>query len=347
MSETRCSADAMRDWVTAVFQACGVRGDDAHGAAVQVVRTSLRGIDTHGVARLPSYVDRLLRREVNPLAVPERRLLPGGMAVEAQGGLGQVVVPWVIRSAIAAGQGAVACSIANCGHLGALGTLLLEACEAGCVALLCQKTPPIMALPGAAGAAIGNNPIAFAAPVPGGDPLVFDTATSIVARGHVVQAQREGRPLPEGWAIGPDGEPTTDPAAALRGAMRPLAGHKGMGLAMMVEVLAGCLSGMSHSASAHDPAGSASGVSAFLLVVDPARFDGREAYDAAMRGWIDHYLQASGPEARYPGQRQAQCERQRQQEGIPVPETLIAELRAAGDRVGVSFENVLSRSTRR
>jgi LDH2 family malate/lactate/ureidoglycolate dehydrogenase len=343
MSHQRYAAGALRDWVTAILMRCGVPPGDADRAAGMLVRTSLRGIDTHGVARLRGYVDKLRHGEVNPAAIPSHSRTSGALTIDGDGGLGQIVLPFAIRAAIEAEQAAIACAITRCGHLGALGVLLLDACERGYVAMLCQNTPPIMALPGSRAAAIGNNPIAFAAPVAGREPFVFDIASSVVARGHVAQAQRDGQPIPNGWAIGPDGEPTTDPTVALRGAMRPVAGHKGIGLAMMVECLAGCLGGMANEAPrVHDSAGSASGVSAFLLLVDPQRFVGRDSFDAGMQAWTDHYLGASGTGARYPGQRQAACELERARDGIPLPDSVVAELRATGAELGMAFDDALS-----
>jgi len=155
----------------------------------------------------------------------------------------------------------------------------------------------------------------------------------------VVEANRERQPIPEGWALGPDGAPTIDAALALQGAMLAMAGHKGIGLAMLVECLAGALAEPPPVAPAA-PAGStvsAGGVSAFLLVVNPDLFVGRAGFDAAMGRWLQHYLRAAGPDARYPGQRQAACEAERSRAGIPLATGLLAELQRTGERVAVPF----------
>ncbi len=329
--------DVLLDWTTAVFAACGVSAAPARRTAQLLLRTSLRGIDTHGLSRVPGYVDKLLSAEVNPQAQPRVELRHGVLHVEGDGGLGQVVASEALREAMARARetAVVTCVLRGSGHLSALGVLVLEAAEQGLVAVLCQKTPPIMALPGARGGAIGNNPLAFAMPVAGEVPLVFDMASSVVARGHVMQAVQEHRAeIPPDWAIGPDGKPTTDPLAALQGAMLPVAGHKGIGLAMLVECLAGSLNGDLGGAPA-GLGGSPSHVSAFMLVMNPALFLGQSAFDASVRAWLDHYLHTAGPDARYPGQRQARCEQDRRVSGIPVPAGLLAELCRAGARVGV------------
>lgn len=331
---------ALDAWTRRVFERCGVSAADAALAAGVLLRTSLRGIDTHGLARVPVYADKLRAGEVDPRGRPASRWLDGALRVDGARALGQVAASEAVREAVDATRerACVACVIADSGHLSALGVYVLQAAEQGRVALLAQSTPPIMGLPGTRGGAIGNNPLAFAAPLRGRPPLVFDMAASRVARGHVMQAAREGRPIPDDWALDADGLPTTDPAQALRGAMQPMAGHKGLGLAMMVECLAAGLAGAQAAPGRADNVGSASGVSAFLLVLNPALWVGRAAFDASMDSWLDHYLQASGPQGRYPGQRQAECEAQRLREGVPVPEGLARELRACGEKVGVPFD---------
>jgi LDH2 family malate/lactate/ureidoglycolate dehydrogenase len=190
-----------------------------------------------------------------------------------------------------------------------------------------------MALEGFTGRAIGNNPLAFAMPVPGGAPLVFDMAMSKVARGNVAAAVREGRDIPEGWAVDPQGRPTTDAKAALAGAMLPLGDHKGLGLAMLVQCFAGSLAGA--TAQARVLTSSAGSLGAFLLVVNPDLLAGRAAYEANVREWLGAYRAAGGSAARYPGERQAQSEAQRLRDGIPVNDALLQELRAIGARLGV------------
>ena len=337
----RYDSEALTRWMTEVFEACRVPPADARSSAELLARTSLRGIDTHGVSRMAVYVEKLMSREVDPQATPRAEWRDGALHVDGSAALGQVVARFAVAEAVARSRelAAVSCTIRNTGHLSALGIFVLLAAQQGRIAFLCQKTPPIIALPGASGASIGNNPLAFAAPLGGGrPPLVFDMAASVVARGQVLQAARDGVAIPEDWALAPDGSPTTDAALALKGAMRPVGGHKGIGLAMLVECLAGSLAGsMSLSQGSHRDQGSAGGISAFLLVVNPDLFIGREAFEASMDEWLQHYLRSGGPQARYPGQRQAASEMERRVGGIPIPASVLRELAATGDRVGCPF----------
>ncbi|WP_225984643.1 Ldh family oxidoreductase [Noviherbaspirillum aerium] len=337
----RIPAEELMQWSSDAFAACGMSRQDADTGARVLLRTSLRGIDTHGVSRLPVYVEKLCNGEVDPHAQPLIESRHGALHCDGRNGLGQVVASRAMAETIATARATAlaACTIRNSGHLAALGMFLLQASEQGMFALLCQKTPPLMALPGSTARAIGNNPIAFSMPVNDGPPMVFDMASSVVARGNVLQAVRDKLPsIPEGWAIGPDGMPTTDPTQALAGAMLPVAGYKGIGLAMLVECLAGSFSGTEPARNLNTgTAGSASDASAFLLVINPELMFGRAAFDAYSSAWLQHYLQASGPFARYPGQRQAACEAERLREGIPLPAALREELRQVGERLGIGF----------
>jgi LDH2 family malate/lactate/ureidoglycolate dehydrogenase len=332
--------EPLRHWTAAILERCGVAAHDAAVTARILVRTSLRGIDTHGIARIPSYVANLRSGEFSAAARPQISDRHGTLHCDCQDGLGQVVGMAALEAAVArAGQQAiVACTIRNCGHLAALGVLVLEAAERGMVAVLCQGTPPILGLPGFQGRAIGNNPLAFAMPVAGEAPLVFDMAMSEVARGRVLEALREGRAtIPEGWAIDSQGRPTTDTKEAAQGAMVPAAGHKGMGLAMLVECLAVSLSGASATAGMSASGGSSGSAGAFLLVANPKLLVGQAAFDDSVAHWLGRYRQAAGGDGRYPGQRQAQSEAERVQAGIPVGDGLRAELAALGNELGLAF----------
>ncbi len=335
------AAEDLRRWTASVFVAAGARAEDAQTTADVLVRTSLRGIDTHGVARILIYLEKVRSGEVNAQPNPTSERRDGVLYFDGDGGLGQSMGMQAVRAAVnlARETSVVTCILRRSGHLAALGQFVLEAAEQGMVALLCQETPALMALPGSTRPGIGNNPIAFAAPVAGKPPLVFDIAASVVARGNFTQALRDNQPIPEGWAIGSNGEPTTDALTALNGAALPIAGHKGIGLAMMVQVLAGSLSASvtAASAAANAASGSAGNVSGFLMVINPDRMIGRDAFDAHMATWLVTYRASSAQGARYPGERAAELEQVRAVSGIPVPLSLVAELRKAGDLVGRPF----------
>jgi LDH2 family malate/lactate/ureidoglycolate dehydrogenase len=224
--------------------------------------------------------------------------------------------------------------IRNAGHLGALGSHLFDVAERGKVAFLCQVTQPVMSPEGATRPAIGNNPIAFAAPRRDAPPFVVDFAMSNVARGKLHVAQRDGLPIEPGWAIDPNGRPTTDVTAALAGSILPTGGHKGLAFAMIVEVLAGALTGARPMLS---EGGAPGGVGAFGFVLDPAEIAGADAFDATMSEWTSHYHAAAGAHGRIPGERAAELRVRTAREGIEIEEPLRVLLVELGETAGVSF----------
>jgi len=335
--------EALTAWLARVFATCGMPNDDSQLAAEIMARCNARGYETHGVTRVMTYVEKFQSGEINPTPKITFEMRDSVLIVDGNDGLGQVVGPKAMDRAIelARDTAFVPCFIRDGGHLGAIGVFPLRAAEAGMVSVLMQATSPVMALPGSKGRAIGNNPISFATPIPDRDPLIFDMATCVTSRGRVLMANRAGRDIPEGWAIGPDGEPTTNAEQALLGAMLPVGGPKGIGLAMMVECLAGSLSGTFAPAmrGVKPGIGSASmHVGAFLFVANPDRIVGREMFDRHIEGWVTQYLGATTEEGRLPGQRAAATERDRTAHGIPIPPEIIAELREAGEKIGVPFD---------
>lgn len=258
------------------------------------------------------------------------------MHYEGDHGLGQFIGVAAVRAAVeqAREQAVVTCLIHRCGHLAAMGSYVLVAAEAGMTAFIAQATPPWMALPGWTKRAMGNNPLAFAVPLAGRPALVFDMATSVVARGYLREAIREGTAVPEGWALAPDGNPTTDADAAWAGAVLPVGGYKGMGLAMLVQTLVNSLQGNTAAVNGGGKEGTAN-MGGFLMVLNPALIG--DAFDADVDTWLATYQDAAGADGRYPGQRAAESEAQRRRNGIPIPPVLLQQLRDTGAATGVPF----------
>lgn len=331
MSARIVAAPLMTGWVEAVLRRAGVGAAHAALAAGAMVRTELRGVATHGLTRLASYLEKLQSGEVNPAPRIRVQRSPGICTVDADGALGQVAALTAIEEGLAMleTEVSVICRIRDCGHLGALGLYALLAAERGHIALVVQRTPPLMALPGYAGRAVGNNPIAFGCPVPDGPPLVFDMACSVAARGHILLAAREGRGIPPGWALDGAGRPTTDAEAALEGSLLPMADHKGMGLAIMAECLAGALAGgepESRQKVQHAPRSGAAGAQSTLIwLVNPQRA-GSSTFADYMREWAAGFQQRGGAQARLPGARAAACEQAALADGLRIPEAVAREL---------------------
>jgi (2R)-3-sulfolactate dehydrogenase (NADP+) len=202
--------------------------------------------------------------------------------------------------------------------------------EAGLVAILFANTPAAIAPWGGSVGVFGTNPIAFACPLPDRPPIVVDLSLSKVARGNILAAKQKGQPIPEGWALDPEGRPTTDPDAALRGTMLPLGDAKGTALALMVELLAAGLTGATFAADATsflDDRGGPPGTGQLILALDPGALGGEGvlARCAALAAAIE-----SQPGARLPGMRRIELRQRAAREGLAVADAALAEIRALG-----------------
>ncbi|MEM5433173.1 Ldh family oxidoreductase [Cupriavidus oxalaticus] len=337
----RRTADQLTHWTAAVFEACGVASGHANQAAAALVRSELRGYKTHGLTRVPSYVDRLRAGDFNPRPRMSQRAFPGGIVLDADGAMGQVAAPHAVQLGLQALEhsASVLVAVQSCGHLGALGLPALQAAEAGAFCMVGQRTPPVLGMEGFARPALGHNPIAFGCPLPGAAPIVFDVACSVAARGHILLAAREGKPIPEGWALDADGQPTTDARRALEGSLLPMGGHKGIGIAMMVECLAGAMAATADSLSPDrntvSGAGAVGRQGGFVWLVKPEAFAGQQLFADYMAQWTGNYLAAGGADARLPGHRGDVLEREGRQHGIALPDAVVRELDTLGHALGI------------
>jgi LDH2 family malate/lactate/ureidoglycolate dehydrogenase len=327
----------LQAWVVGIFQRAGLDADSAALAAGRLLLADMTGVRTHGIARLPSYWLQLGKGGLNAKPNIAHGWRGTMLVIEADLGLGQIVGPRAFalaRDALGPARSFVPFVVRNAGHFGALGSHLFDVAERRKVAFLAQVTQPVMSPVGATQPAIGNNPIAFAAPRPDGPPFAVDFAMSNVARGKIHVAVRDGLPIEEGWAIDPAGQPTTDPIAALAGSILPAAGHKGLALAMIVEVLAGVLAGARPLLS---EGGAPGGVGAFGFVLDPAAIIGQDAFDQGMRRWTSHYREAVGAHGRIPGERAAELRAKAERDGIAIERALFELLGQLGREAGLAF----------
>ncbi len=239
--------DRLRQAVAAIFRAAGLAAEDAGWVAHCLVLADLRGVGTHGTARLPIYVERLRNGAANPR--PRLRLTrpaPAALHVQGDNALGFVAARFALDEAIALAraQGIAIVGVGDSAHFGMAATYLLRAVEAGMGALVFTNASPSMPIWGGRTPFLGTSPFAFG--MPGGTdspPILLDMATSVAARGKIRQAAAAGQPIPEGWALDAEGNPTTDSQRAYDGILLPLGGPKGSGLSLMMEIMAGVLTG--------------------------------------------------------------------------------------------------------
>lgn len=334
-------------WSSRILERAGVPKNESKITAEVLVRTDARGFRTHGLTRLRSYMEKLKAGEVAPAAELTAEINGSYGVVEANTALGQVAGTFAVDRAIeaTASQPLAAVTLRNAGHLGALGVLVLRAAEAGRVALMLQATPPIITMPGVGGPMLGNNPFAIAAPRTNGPPIVVDMACSVAARGNIVLAARSGQSIPEGWAVDEGGAPTTDATAALKGALLPFAGHKGLGMSIIVELLAGSLSGRPFEASLNKNGQvrvAAGHLNAIFLVFNPDLMIGRAAYDAHVSAWTSHF-KSTGKGARVPGERAHMAELSAVSEGIAFQPDIADDLKLLGMEYELPFPQSLNR----
>ena len=239
-------ADALVALVSRVFVAAGVGESAALTVAAGLVEADLEGLPSHGVLLVDMYVDRLRAGSVSTReeakVVSDRGAT---LVLDAGHALGQLTGDQAMRLAAARakqhGVGIVA--VRHAFHFGAARRYVVQAVAEGCVGIAMCNTRPLMPAPGGAERVVGNNPIAIAVPSDSDIPIVLDMATSAVAMGKIRLAEKAGQAIPETWAVRDDGGPTTDPSEAIAGMLLPAAGPKGFGLAFMIDLLCGLLSG--------------------------------------------------------------------------------------------------------
>jgi LDH2 family malate/lactate/ureidoglycolate dehydrogenase len=324
------SVEAIRTLAASVLERRGFSADHAEAIAEVVVAAERDACPSHGLFRIPGYVASLAAGQCSGTAEPVvSRPAPGVVRVDA--GLG--FAPLAMRRAegalveAARRQGIAALAVRRTLHLGALWPEVERLADHGLVALSCTAALPYVAPHGGRRPLFGTNPIAFGWPRPGGlPPMVFDQASSASARGEIQLRLRDGRTLPEGWAIDADGRPTTDPAAALAGAQLPFGGAKGSALALMVELLAGPLLGecLSSEAADRDRAGGGAPEGGVLvLAIDPARLvPGGDAAAVAAHGERLFAALLADPGTRLPGDRRLAARARAEREGVAVAPSL-------------------------
>jgi ureidoglycolate dehydrogenase (NAD+) len=339
-------AETLLRWAITVLEKAGASHPAAVATAEALVDANQRGLDSHGVTQLHFYLPGLKAGTMRGAAEPTVETdLPAAAVVDGHHGLG----PYVARFAMdlccskARSAGAAVVGVRNSTHFGAASCVSEQAAYQNCIGIVVSNSDPGMGPPGALGPILGTNPLAVAAPFRREQPVSLDIATSVAAQSKVVLAAREGRAIPTGWAIGPDGEPTTDPASALAGAMLPMAGHKGFGLAVIIDILAGCLTGSALSPEiSNDPAHPAQQRTGHLLIaIAVDRFVTAEHYGSRLER-LAHTVHTA-PRApgtdRFllPGELEASEARQRATEGIPLASASASLLAEIGATHGVPF----------
>lgn len=352
--------ERLREFCMRVFLHFGVPRNDAEQAADVLACADLRGIDSHGVARMYSYFGMLSEGHINPKPKVKTVCSTASTAtVDGDNGLGLVVGPHANRIAMdmaeKAGSGWV--SVCNTNHFGIAGYYVLQALERDLIGWAMTNSTKLVAPLWGAERMLGTNPIAIAFPGKEEPPIVIDLATSAAAYGKIEIARRKGEPIPTGWAINREGHNTTNPEELIDGgAMLPLGserergGHKGYALAMMVDILCGPLSGANWGPFAPPFAlrqdipkrSVGKGIGHFFGAM---RIDGFIDADEFKRQ-IDDYVRVfratkpapgtNGP--LIPGDPEREAEQARRKNGVPLILPVIEDLRDISKKIGIPFE---------
>lgn len=337
---TTVTVERLKQLSNAALVAVGVPAEDAAAVTRVLVEADMMGIATHGVIRLTPYTTRIRMGGVKakPRVIVEARA-PSLAVVDGDNGLGPVIGTRALKAAMAmaAATGIAYVGCRNSNHFGAMMPYALTACDAGFVMIAATNAGPTMPPWGGAEAKIGNNPLCVAAPVPGGAHFILDMAMSVAARGKIRIAERNKTPIPEGWAVDKDGRPTTDAAAAMRGFLVPFGGHKGSGLSLAVDILAGVITGagfLTGIASWTEQPKEPQRAGHFFLLIDPARLTGADAFAKSMTEFrqIVRSTRPADPESPVllPGEREQKHRQATLTEGVTVPADVLREVEALG-----------------
>jgi ureidoglycolate dehydrogenase (NAD+) len=340
-------ADELRNFATRLLQAGGFTEADAVQTADLLVWANLRGVDSHGVLRIPRYIEMIEQgimtsggtvttvREAGAVAILDGGKCPGAVGMNAA----------VDRAEALARQfGLGWCAARAISHAGAVGYFSSALANRGLIGLVMTASKPLMSYFGAKGEALSTNPLSIAVPVAEGvDPVLLDMSTAAVALGKVMAAKDAGKPIPLGWAIDETGAETTDPDRVA--ALLPMAGAKGSGLSLMIEVLTSVLAG--NAVIGPVLLGrKKGGFNGLVIAVDPAAFGPLKEFKAAMMDLHKaiHGLEpGEGVEAvLLPGERGAATGRSRSAEGIPLTGGTAKRLAAAATRYSVPLPLALA-----
>lgn len=288
---------------------------------------------------MPSYAAQVRAGKVDGRALPSiRRVHPAAVRIDAACGLAYPALDLAVETlpGLAREYGVASATIHRSHHIGAAGYTAERLAQQGCIALVCSNTPSAMAFAGGVRPMMGTNPMAFAAPLAERAPLVIDMALSRVARSRIVAAQKAGETIPSDWAIDSAGQPTTDPKAALSGALLPTGGVKGAALALMVEILCGALAGGHYgweASSFLDDRGPSPAVGQVLLALSA---DSLSA--GAFAGRMSELLEVMSTEngVRIPGDRRLASRSRAETHGVQVGAPLHATLVGLAEQAQVA-----------
>jgi len=291
MSKIEVSIYELKERMMCVFTRYGVPTDDAAIVVDSLLDAEICGVESHGLMRVPAYADRLRAKLIDPK--PQIRIQGEGAVLKVDGGngLGQVVAQRAMQECVrwAKSQGCCFAAVSHSNHFGAVSYYTQMAAQKQMLGFACTSAGPTVAPFGGISNMLGTDPFSVAFPVKDAPAFVLDIAISSVAKGKIRLYEQEGKAIPEGWAIDCYGNHTTDPTAAIAGSLLPIAGHKGYGMALVVEALCALLSGAKLACETESmfKAGEPAQIGHFLGAIDIAHFLPPEEFEQRAREWFD------------------------------------------------------------
>jgi (2R)-3-sulfolactate dehydrogenase (NADP+) len=331
---SRIALHELRALVRDALTAAGANAAMAEAASRALVLAESQGLGSHGLSRVAQYTTHLRNGRANGQAVPSvARARGAALVIDAHEGLAFGACELAVREAIerAQAQGVAFAGVIRSHHAGVIVDHLRPVAEAGLVGLGFANSPAAMPAAGGRHPIFGTNPVAAAFARRAADPLLIDLSLSEVARGKVMLAAKKGEPIPPGWALDAQGQPTTDARAALEGSMLPVGAatsSKGAMLALIVELLVTALIGAQFGFEASSffvDEGNRPRIGQAFIVIDPGALAGREAYLDRIELLLDEMLKDDG--VRLPGARREALRRHAEAEGVEVADAVLASLR--------------------
>jgi (2R)-3-sulfolactate dehydrogenase (NADP+) len=321
----RLTLDEVEELTQAALTGSGVRQDNARSVTRSVVASEADGIHSHGLARLPTYCEHARCGKIDGQADPRAERVAGsGIRVDACDGFAHPAIDLGLDQFLPLAQETAVAGMAvtrsyNCG---VVGYHVERIADAGMVALGFVNAPASIAPWGGSTPVFGTNPLACAIPRKDWAALVVDQSSSVVAKSEIVVHKQKSESIPRGWALDADGHSTTDPEAALAGSMLPMAGHKGSGIALIVEVLAAAVTGSNLSIDASsfaDNKGGSPRTGQFFLGIDPAAFGG-DGFSQRLERLVSAIESQDG--ARLPGQGRLRARERTARDGVEIDQSL-------------------------
>lgn len=336
--QRRVAAEALERYVAGIFRHAGIADDHAAHWAKSLVEANLRGVDSHGVQRVPRYLDLIRLKQIN--ARPAMNLLfeDGALALlDADRAPGPIGMSMAMSVAIRRARDVHVgwCVARDITHAGMIRQYVEMAADAGMIGLAMTASGPLMAYHGSKGPVVSTNPLAIGVPTKGRPHLILDIATSVASLGKILAASKAGKAIPGDWGLAADGSPTTDPSAVKT--LMPMSGPKGSGLSLMIEVLASIAAGNGVLVAALAGA-TGTRMNGVAIAVDAAALGTATAFTtgvAELAEAIAAQPAAPGVEKLLlPGERGDAIKRERAANGIPIPPSTWNELADAAFEAG-------------